>query len=92
MDIVRSLKGFVRVPLAVKLSPYLSSPGNMAKKLVDAGADGLVVFNRFYGGDIDLDSMRITPEYRLSSPYDIRLPMTWSSLLSGKLSGSSAAT
>jgi dihydroorotate dehydrogenase (fumarate) len=92
VDIVRSLKGVVRVPLAVKLSSYFSSPGNMAKKLVEAGADGLVLFNRFYGGDIDLESMRIKSEYQLSTPYDIRLPMMWISLLSGKLSASLAAT
>lgn len=92
VDIVRSLKQVVSIPIAVKLSPYFSSPGNMAKKLVEVGADGLVLFNRFYGSNIDLESMTIKPEYQLSTPYDIQLPLMWISLLSGKLSCSLAAT
>lgn len=92
IDIVRSVKANLRIPLGVKLSPYFSSPANMAKKIVGAGADSLVLFNRFYGGDIDLDSMMVKPEYQLSTPYDIRLPLMWLSLLSGKLNCSLAAT
>ncbi|MDJ0514180.1 MAG: dihydroorotate dehydrogenase-like protein [Methyloceanibacter sp.] len=92
VSVLCAVKEKVEVPIAVKLSPYFSSPGNMAKKLVETGADGLVLFNRFYGGDIDLDKMVIEPEYQLSTPYDIRLPMMWISLLSGRLRASLAAT
>ena len=92
VDILRAVKAKVQVPVAVKLSPYFSSPGNMAKQLVDAGADGLVLFNRFYEGDIDLESLLVKPDFRLSTPYDIRLPMMWISLLSGRLDASLAAT
>ena len=65
VDILRAVKAKVQVPVAVKLSPYFSSPGNMAKQLVDAGADGLVLFNRFYEGDIDLESLLVKPDFRL---------------------------
>ena len=90
--ILRAVKAAVQLPVAVKLSPYFSSPGNMAKQLVAAGADGLILFNRFYEGDIDLASMRVKPDFQLSTPYDIRLPLMWISLLSGKLDTSLAAT
>ena len=92
VDILRAVKAEVQLPVAVKLSPYFSSPGNMAKQLVEAGADGLVLFNRFYEGDIDLASMLVKPDFQLSTPYDIRLPLMWISLLSGKLDTSLAAT
>lgn len=92
VDILRAVKAEVQIPVAVKLSPYFSSPGNMAKQLAAAGADGLVLFNRFYEGDIDLASMLVKPDFQLSTPYDIRLPLMWISLLSGKLATSLAAT
>jgi dihydroorotate dehydrogenase (fumarate) len=92
VDILRTVKAQVRVPVAVKLSPYFSAPGNMAKQLVEAGADGLVLFNRFYEGDIDLDSLLFKSDFQLSTPYDCRLPMMWISLLSGRLNTSLAAT
>jgi len=92
VDILRSVKAKVQVPVAVKLSPYFSSPGNIAKQLVEAGADGLVLFNRFYEGDIDLDSMLVESDFRLSTPYDHRLPLMWISLLSGRLGTFLAAT
>jgi dihydroorotate dehydrogenase (fumarate) len=92
VDILRAVKAKVQVPVAVKLSPYFSSPGNMAKQLVEAGADGLVLFNRFYEGDIDLASLLVKPDFQLSTPYDIRLPLMWISLLSGRLDTSLAAT
>jgi dihydroorotate dehydrogenase (fumarate) len=92
VDILRAVKAQVQVPVAVKLSPYFSSPGNMAKQLVEAGADGLVLFNRFYEGDIDLESLLVKPDFRLSTPYDHRLPLMWISLLSGRLDASLAAT
>ncbi len=92
VDILRAVKAKVQVPVAVKLSPYFSAPANMAKQLVEAGADGLVLFNRFYEGDIDLDSLLVKPDFQLSTPYDIRLPLMWISLLSGLLHASLAAT
>lgn len=92
VDILRAVKAKVQVPVAVKLSPYFSSPGNMAKQLVEAGADGLVLFNRFYEGDIDLASLLVKPDFQLSTPYDIQLPLMWISLLSGRLDTSLAAT
>ncbi len=92
VNVLSAVKERVEVPIAVKLSPYFSAPGNMAKKLVEAGAAGLVLFNRFYEGDIDLDSMLMKPEFRLSTPCDIRLPLMWISLLSGRLQASLAAT
>jgi len=92
VDILRAVKAKVQVPVAVKLSPYFSAPANMAKQLVEAGADGLVLFNRFYEGDIDLDLLLVKPDFQLSTPYDIRLPLMWISLLSGLLHASLAAT
>ena len=92
VDILRAVKAQVHVPVAVKLSPYFSAPANMAKQLVEAGADGLVLFNRFYEGDIDLESMLFKSDFQLSTPYDIRLPLMWISLLSGRLDASLAAT
>lgn len=92
VDILRAVKAEVQIPVAVKLSPFFSSTGNMSKQFVDAGAEGLVLFNRFYGGDIDLASMLVKPNFELSTPYDIRLPLMWISLLSGRLNTSLAAT
>jgi dihydroorotate dehydrogenase (fumarate) len=92
VNVLSAVKERVEVPIAVKLSPYFSAPGNMAKKLVEAGAAGLVLFNRFYEGDIDLDSMLMKSEFRLSTPCDIRLPLMWISLLSGRLQASLGAT
>jgi dihydroorotate dehydrogenase (fumarate) len=92
VDILRAVKAEVQVPVAVKLSPYFSSPGNMATQLVEAGADGLVLFNRFYEGDIDLASLLVKRNFQLSTPYDIGIPLMWISLLSGKLDASLAAT
>ena len=92
VDILRAVKAKVKVPVAVKLSPYFSAPANMAKQLVDAGADGLVLFNRFYEGDIDLTTQLVKPDFRPSTPYDSRLPLMWISLLSGRLNASLAAT
>lgn len=92
VDILRAVKAQVKVPVAAKLSPYFSAPANMAKQLVEAGADGLVLFNRFYEGDFDLDTMLMKPDFSLSTPDDIRLPLMWISLLSGRVNASLAAT
>jgi dihydroorotate dehydrogenase (fumarate) len=92
VEIVRAVREVVGVPISVKLGPYFSSPGHMAKRLVDAGADGLVLFNRFYEPDIDLATLTMRADLNLSNPYEIRLPLMWIALLHGKLGASLAAT
>ena len=77
IDILREVKISVRIPVAVKLSPFFSNFANMAKRLDQTGADGLVLFNRFYQPDIDLDELKIVPNLLLSSPHELRLPLTW---------------
>ncbi|HJY60059.1 MAG TPA: dihydroorotate dehydrogenase-like protein [Streptosporangiaceae bacterium] len=92
IDILRRVKDAVTVPVAVKLSPHFSSAGEMALRLDDAGADGLVLFNRFLQPDIDLETLAVTPDVYLSSPAEARLPRTWISILRHYLSASLAAT
>ncbi|MFM8331338.1 MAG: dihydroorotate dehydrogenase-like protein [Candidatus Methylumidiphilus sp.] len=92
LDIVADVKASVAIPIAVKLSPLFSAMGNMAKRLDQAGADALVLFNRFYQPDIDVQSLRATPFFGLSQGSEIRLPLLWMALLHGKLSASLAAT
>ena len=78
--------------MAVKLSPFFTNFANMAKRLDLAGANGLVLFNRFYQPDIDLDSLEIRPNILLSTPMAMRVPLRWVALLYGKLRASLAAT
>jgi dihydroorotate dehydrogenase (fumarate) len=92
IDILYRVKDAVTVPVAVKLSPHFSSPGEMALRLDEAGADGLVLFNRFLQPDIDLETLAVTPDVYLSSPAEARLPRTWISILRQYLRGSLAAT
>ncbi len=92
LEILRDVKAEVRLPVSVKLGPYFSSPGNMAKKLVEAGADGLALFSRFYEPDIDLASLTPTSDLELSTPYEMRLPLMWIALLAGRIDGSLAAS
>ncbi len=80
------------VPVAVKLSPYWSALGNLAGRLVDAGASGLVLFNRFYQPDIDLETLSVGPHLVLSSSDELRLPLRWMALLHGRVEASLAAT
>jgi len=82
----------VTVPLAVKLSPFFSSIANMARKLKRAGADGLVLFNRFYQPDFDINELSVTSTLHLSTPEDIRLPLRWIAMLHGRVKASLAAT
>jgi dihydroorotate dehydrogenase (fumarate) len=91
VDIVRSVRATVSIPLAVKLSPYFSSVGNMAIALEKAGADGLVLFNRFYQPDVDLARLETLTSLELSGPSEIRLPLLWLGILSGKINCSLAA-
>ncbi|MEA5154855.1 dihydroorotate dehydrogenase-like protein [Raineyella sp.] len=92
LDIVRAVKQAVSIPVAVKLSPYFSSVGNMCRQLSEAGADGLVLFNRFLQPEVDVDALDVEPEVELSSQYEGRLPRTWIAALRGKVSASLAAT
>lgn len=92
LDIVRAVKQRVHIPVAVKLSPYFSSPGHMAIQLADAGADALVLFNRFYQPDIDVVRLQIVNDLDLSRSADMRLPLLWLAVLHGKTRASLAAT
>jgi dihydroorotate dehydrogenase (fumarate) len=92
IDVLQRVKDAVTVPVAVKLSPYFSSPGEMALRLDEAGADALVLFNRFLQPDIDPDQLAVVPHVALSNRTDARLPRTWIALLRGRISAALAAT
>jgi len=92
LNILRAVKAEVTIPVAVKLSPFFSNFANMAKRFDEAGANGLVLFNRFYQPDIELESLEIKPNLLLSTPMAMRLPLRWIALLHGKLNASLAAT
>ncbi len=92
IDIVRSVRAATKIPLAVKLSPYFSSFANMAASLDALDIDGLVLFNRFYQPDIDLEKMEVTPNLTLSTPTDMRLPLHWIGILYGRIRANLAAT
>jgi dihydroorotate dehydrogenase (fumarate) len=92
LDVLARVKEAVTVPVAVKLSPHFSSTGEMALRLDDAGADGLVLFNRFLTPDIDHESLAVVPGVGLSHPAEARLPRTWIALLHGRVRASLAAT
>jgi len=92
LEILKAVKAEVTIPVAVKLSPFFSNFANMAKRLDQAGADGLVLFNRFYQPDIELESLEVKPNILLSTPMAARLPLRWIALLHGRLQASLAAT
>ncbi|HUA43992.1 MAG TPA: dihydroorotate dehydrogenase-like protein [Solirubrobacteraceae bacterium] len=92
VDVLERVKAAVTVPVAVKLSPYFSSPGEMALRLDEAGADALVLFNRFLQPDIDPEELVVLPKVNLSSPADARVAQTWIALLRGRVRASLAAT
>jgi dihydroorotate dehydrogenase (fumarate) len=81
LDVVRAVRRATRLPLAVKLSPYFSAMANMAGQLVEAGANGLVLFNRFYQPDLDIDTMKVLPALELSTSTELRLPLRWIAIL-----------
>ncbi|HXF62095.1 MAG TPA: dihydroorotate dehydrogenase-like protein [Caldilineaceae bacterium] len=85
LDIVRAVKTEVSIPVSVKVGPYFSSFANMALRLAQAGADGLVVFNRFYQPDLDLEELRVVPNLVLSSVHELRLPLRWVAILHGRV-------
>jgi dihydroorotate dehydrogenase (fumarate) len=92
MEIVRAVRSELRIPVAVKLSPFFTNFANVAKRLDGAGAAGLVLFNRFYQPDIDLENLEVTPNVLLSTPMAMRLPLRWIAILRGRINASLAAT
>lgn len=92
LDLISEVRGVISIPLAVKVSPYFSSMANMAKRMAEAGADGLVLFNRFYQPDIDLDELEVIPDVVLSSQVNLRLPLRWTAILKNRVDVSLAAS
>ena len=92
VELVGSVRQRVGIPLAVKLSPYFSSLANLAHQLVRAGADGLVLFNRFYQPDLDLDTLEVAPQLALSTSEELRLPLRWTAILYQEVPASLAAS
>ena len=92
IEAVSAVKRAARIPVAVKLSPYFSSVGHLAHRLAVAGADGLVLFNRFYQPDFDLATLSVKSDLKLSSSHETGPPLLWISLLAGRIKASLAAT
>ena len=92
LQLVETIRKSIDMPLAVKVGPYFSAMGDMARQLADAGADALVLFNRFYQPDIDLDTLRVSPNLILSTPVDLRLVLRWLAILHGRVECEMAAT
>lgn len=92
VGLVAAVRPEISIPLAVKIGPFFSSLPNMAQRLLDAGANGLVLFNRYLQPDIDLDTLEVTPQLVLSTPEEVRLPLRWIALLRRHISASLAAT
>ena len=85
LDVLETVKGSISIPVAVKLSPYFSATAHVARRLVDAGADGLALFNRFYQPDLDLEKLEVTPNLLLSTSAELRLPLRWIAILYGRI-------
>ncbi len=92
IEIVKTVKSSVNIPIAVKIGPFFSSIAWMADQLSHAGADGLVLFNRFYQPDIDLERLEVVPNVILSTPMAMRLPLRWIAILYGRINADLAAT
>jgi len=92
LEIFRTMKKVVRIPVSVKLSPFSSNIANICKKFSESGADGLVLFNRFYQPDFDLENRVVMANAILSDAQDLRLPLTWIAILHGRVKASLAAT
>jgi dihydroorotate dehydrogenase (fumarate) len=85
LDVLQDVKSAVTIPVAMKLSPYFSSLANMAHSLARAGANGLVLFNRFYQPDLDLENLLVVPNLKLSTSTELRLPLRWIAILYGRV-------
>jgi dihydroorotate dehydrogenase (fumarate) len=92
LKLVNDIRGKVKIPLAVKLAPFFTALPNFANRLVQAGADGLVLFNRFYQPDLDLENLEVVPNLVLSNSDDLRLPLRWIAILYGKVKADLALT
>jgi dihydroorotate dehydrogenase (fumarate) len=92
LDILESIKSQVKIPVSVKLSPFYTNLAYSAKRFEESGANGLVLFNRFYQPDIDLDELEIKPKVQLSTSNDLRLALTWIGILKGRLKTDFAAS
>jgi dihydroorotate dehydrogenase (fumarate) len=92
LALVREVKSNVSIPLAVKLSPFFTAPANMARKLDTAGADALVIFNRFYQPDLDIEALCVTPSLELSTESELRLRLRWAAILYGNIRADIAIT
>jgi dihydroorotate dehydrogenase (fumarate) len=92
LDIVEAVRSEIDIPLAVKVGPFFSSVAHMARRLVDAGADGLVLFNRFYQPNIDLENLEVHPDLQLSAQQEMLLPLRWIAILYNRVDASLAAT
>ncbi len=92
LEVMRSVKNAVAIPVAIKIAPFFSAPANIIRQLVNSGANGVVLFNRFYQPDFDIDSLSVAPVLDLSRPVDIRPGLFWISLLHGHIDASIAAS
>ena len=92
VDVLREVKQCVQIPVAIKIGPAFSSIPNIARRLSDAGADALVLFNRFYQPDLDLDNLEVVPDLVLSNSYELRLPLRWTAILYGRVGADLAIT
>jgi dihydroorotate dehydrogenase (fumarate) len=92
VELVRAVRGQISIPLAVKLSPFFTSLPNVARRFAEAGANGLVLFNRFYQPDFDLESLEVVPSITLSTSADLRLPLRWIAILYGRVEADLALT
>jgi dihydroorotate dehydrogenase (fumarate) len=92
LDILQSVRTEVSLPIAVKLSPFFSATANMAYRLVEVGANGLVLFNRFYQPDFDLENLEVVPQLTLSNSNELRLPLRWIAILYGRIGADLAIT
>ena len=92
IEIVKAVKSVISIPVAIKLSPFFSNMANMAKRLDQAGVNGLVLFNRFYQPDINLEELEVQANIHLSTPQEMRLPLRWLAILYGRIKADLAAT
>jgi dihydroorotate dehydrogenase (fumarate) len=92
LDVLREVRASISIPIAMKLSPYFSATANMAARLADHGADGLVLFNRFYQPDFDLETLSVVPHLVLSTGWELRLPLRWTAILYGRVPADLAIT
>lgn len=92
IELVRNVKSQIKIPLAVKLSPFFTALPNLANRLTSAGARGLVLFNRFLQPDLDIETLEVTPNLQLSTPTELRLPLRWTAILYGRIKADLALT